>query len=98
MGGDMAQEGKDRVRLRQDEVEWRELEGEVVVLDLRRSTYLAVNRTGALLWRRLVEGATRAELVEKLMDEFGLEPKAARADLDSFLAELREQELLVEDP
>jgi len=85
-----------QIRLRQDDVEWREIEGEIVVLDLRRSTYLAVNRIGALLWPRLAAGATRSALVQRLVDDFGLEPSTAESDVDDFLRELRDQELLVE--
>jgi hypothetical protein len=86
-----------QIRLRQDDVEWREIEGEIVVLDLRRSTYLAVNRIGALLWPRLAAGATRSALVQRLVDDFGLEPSTAESDVDDFLRELRDQELLVEE-
>lgn len=86
-----------QIRLRQDDVEWREIEGEVVVLDLRRSTYLAVNRIGALLWPRLASGATRDALVEKLVDDFGVQRSRAEPDVDAFLQELREQELLIEE-
>lgn len=87
----------ERLRLRQDDVEWREIEGEIVVLDLRRSTYLAVNRIGALLWGPLAAGATRGALVQRLVDDFGLEPPTAESDVDSFLQELREQEFLIEE-
>ena len=86
-----------QIRLRQDDVEWREIEGEIVVLDLRRSTYLAVNRIGALLWPRLAAGATRSALVQRLVDEFDLEPLTAESDVDGFLQELRDQELLIEE-
>jgi hypothetical protein len=86
-----------QIRLRQDDVEWREIEGEIVVLDLRRSTYLAVNRIGALLWPRLAAGATRDVLVQKLVDDFGLQYSTAEPDVDAFLQELRDQELLIEE-
>ncbi len=84
------------IRLRQDDLEWREIEGEIVVLDLRRSTYLAVNRIGALLWPRLAAGATREALLQRLVDDFGIQRSTAEHDVDAFLQELREQELLIE--
>ena len=85
------------IRLRREDLEWRELEGEIVVLDLRRSTYLAVNRIGALLWPRLLGGATRDSLVQTLIDDFGLEGSEAESDVSAFLQALREQELLIEE-
>ena len=35
------------------DLDWREVEGELVALDLRESRYLAVNRTGQVLWAAL---------------------------------------------
>ncbi len=84
-----------QIRLRQDELEWREIEGEIVVLDLRRSTYLAVNRVGALLWPQLEAGTTRSALVQIVVDEFGLERAIAERDVDDFLQELGDQALLI---
>ena len=82
------------MRIRADVLEWREVEGEVVALDLRSNTYLAVNRTGAAIWPALMSGADRAELVRRLTQRFGVAEERAAADLDVFLAELAEQDLL----
>lgn len=84
----------DRIRLRTDDVEWREADGEVVVLDMRDSTYFAVNRTGAAVWPELVEGATREDLVQRLVDRFDVDEGTAAEDLDRFLGEVRERGLL----
>ena len=48
-----------RLQLRNTELTWRAIEGEVVALDLGRSNYLAVNRSGAVLWDALVGGTDR---------------------------------------
>ena len=82
------------IRIPPGVVEWREVEGEIVALDLRTKTYLAVNRTGAVLWPALVAGGSRAELLAQLVASFGVPPEAAAGDLDGFLAELTEQNLL----
>jgi hypothetical protein len=84
----------ERVRVRADAVEWREVEGEIVALDLRSSLYLAVNPSGATLWPALVDGASRDELVQRLCAEWGVGPESARADVDAFLSELARHDLL----
>jgi hypothetical protein len=84
----------ERIRIRAGVVEWREVEGEVVALDLRNKTYLAVNRTGAAIWPALMSGADREELLALLLENFGVSQDEAAADLDAFLAELAEQDLL----
>ena len=85
-----------QIRLRTDGLTWREIDDELVVLDVARSNYLATNDAGRLLWRSLASGTTRAELVRELSDTFALDQETAGADVDRFLAELRAQSLLVE--
>ena len=82
------------MRIRPGSLEWREVEGEVVALDLRNNTYLAVNRTGAAIWPALVSGADREALGRELTQTFAIPEERAAADLDAFLAELAEQDLL----
>jgi len=84
------------LRVRADALEWREVDGEIVALDLRRSVYLAINPSGALLWPALVEGASRDELVTLLSGEAGISTEVASADVDRFLSELAEHGLLDE--
>jgi hypothetical protein len=82
------------VRLRPDAVEWREVQGDVIAVDVRTSEYLAINDTGALLWRALQGGATPGELVECLVARFDVEPEAAARGVDQFLAGLEARGLL----
>jgi hypothetical protein len=82
------------IRLRPGAIEWREVEGEIVAIDVRTSTYLAANRTAATLWPVLAEGTTSQTLVEVLEDRFGLERERAVSDVNAFVAALREQDLL----
>jgi Coenzyme PQQ synthesis protein D (PqqD) len=85
---------RGQVRLRLESLEWCEVEGEVVALDLRTQMYLAVNRTGAVIWPALDAGAERAELVERLVQRFEVSPERAAADVDAFLADLESRDLL----
>jgi hypothetical protein len=84
----------EELRVRADAVEWRMVEGEIVALDLRRSLYLAINPSGAALWPALLDGATRAELVERLCAEWEIDRAAAEPDVDGFLSQLAEHDLL----
>lgn len=81
------------LRLREG-LPWREVEGSVVVLDLESSSYFAVNRTGTRLWPHLQDGATVDELSEVLAAAEELDAGRARADVEAFVADLRQQELL----
>jgi len=82
------------LRIRPGVLEWRELEQEVVAVDTRRSVYMAVNRSGAILWPALFEGATFDELVNRLVESYGLDRGTAERDVDTFVRALDEQDLL----
>jgi hypothetical protein len=84
----------ETIRLRDEGVTWRLVDDEVVVLDRRTWAYLSINDSGALLWARLVDGATKAELVATLVEGFELAQERADADVESFLDTLREHDLL----
>lgn len=82
------------VRLRRGVVEWREIDGEIVALEVESSTYIAANRTGGIIWQRLTEGTTPAELVDELTTRYEVEPAQARTDVVGFLAALTARGLL----
>jgi hypothetical protein len=80
-------------RLRQDAI-WRESNGEIIAVDDRLTTYVSTSGTGALLWKRLADGATPDELADQLVSEFAIDRERAVEDVDAFLAELDAQKLL----
>lgn len=82
------------LRLRTDDLEWREIDSDIVILDGRDATYLTLNGSGAVLWRRLAGSATRDELVEALLGTYEVDHSTAAADTDAFLGALCEQGLL----
>lgn len=82
------------MRLRRDGVSARELDGELVMLDLRGNRYLTVSASGTLLLQRLEEGAGRDELVAALTERYGIDAATAGADVDAFLGQLRAEHLL----
>jgi hypothetical protein len=84
----------DEIRLASDRLEWREIDGEIVLLDTEASKYLAGNRTAGALWPKLAAGATRQELLDELLAKFDVDGDTASRDLDAFLEDLAERGLL----
>lgn len=85
------------IQLRQRDLNWRAVEGEVVALDVRAGRYVGVNRSGRLLWEALASGASRQELVELLISSFDVDRARAAADVDEFIGALRAQDLITGD-
>jgi hypothetical protein len=82
------------LRLREEDLTWREIDGEIVAIDVAKSAYLSSNPAGSLLWTMLASGATREELAARLVETFGIDRERAETDVDAFLASLDERGLL----
>ena len=83
------------MKLRDDGLVMREIDGETVLLDLVSSTYFASNRTGSFLLELLRTDRDRDSLISELAQEFGISLGEATADTDAFVAMLEEQDLLL---
>lgn len=92
----MTGERADSVRhqLRAVDVAWREVDGELLVLDLRTSGYLSINATGKELWSRLLDGATQDELATALVETHGIDEQQAHRDVGAFIDLLHDRQLL----
>ena len=85
-----------KFRLRDSDLGWQNIRGELLAVDLRSEQYLKGNRTAGVVWEMLEPGATRDELAQRLSAEFDIDHDRALNDVDGFLAELRAAGLLAE--
>jgi hypothetical protein len=82
------------LQLRTQNLPWRLIDEEVVALEAHRSTYLATNAAGGLLWSMLAGGTTREALVEALVDRYRIDAGVAARDVAAFVEQLRAHGLL----
>lgn len=82
------------MRLRTDDLVWREIDGETVLLDLRTSRYLTTNRVGSYLVQLLATDQDQETLVSALVERYGIGREIAEKDAAAFVGTLRERELL----
>jgi hypothetical protein len=71
--------------IRTESLSWREIDGEIVILDLQASKYLSLNGSGALIWRALTEGADDSAIVDRLSSHFEIDKQQAATDVAAFL-------------
>jgi hypothetical protein len=83
-----------RLRIRERDLSWQQLDDEVVILDLAGSTYLKLNGPAAVLWHVILTVADEARLVEALLEEYDIDQVTAERDVEAFLAKLRRANLL----
>lgn len=80
--------------LAEERLIWREVDGQVIVLDKRTWSYLSINDSGALLWREIARGATRADLIARLRETYELDEQSAERDVDAFVSMMQAHGML----
>jgi coenzyme PQQ synthesis protein D (PqqD) len=75
----------------------REVDGEAVILNFDAGVYYGLEGVGAAAWDHLGEPLTVAELRDKLVAQFDVEPERCEADLRELLADLAEAGLIEVD-
>jgi hypothetical protein len=77
-----------------DDVTWRDVSGEMVVLKLSSGEYYTFNEQGRITWLALSEGKSMEQAVRMVVDEYDVSSDKAREDVEAFVVGLMEQELL----
>jgi hypothetical protein len=80
--------------LNQAAVSWRDVDGDIVALDVASGAYFTINGSGRVLWTALVESASADDLTELLISTFGIAEEQARVDATAFLEDLSSRSLI----
>lgn len=78
-----------------DDVVFRDLAGEAVLLHLGTGTYFGLDPVGTRIWLHLAEHHSTESVVPLLLQEFEVGEAQLRLDLDALVAQLLEQRLLI---
>ena len=77
-----------------DEVIFRELDGEAVVLNLDTGIYFGLDAVGTRIWQLLVERKPLKAVLDSLIDEYEAPPDRLQRDLLAFVERLDDKGLL----
>lgn len=80
---------------RDDSLMVREIDGELLVLDMRSSQIHQLNRTAGFIWRMCEGGATPQIIAAALVNEFAVDEETALEDAAKTLTRLQSLNLLV---
>ena len=77
----------------------REIAGESFLVPLGRTVYdsnglFVLTELGAFIWDLLPEAENEEEILAWILEKYEVEEATAKADLEEFLAKLREMEIL----
>lgn len=80
-----------------DDVVFRDLAGESVLLNLSTSTYFGLDAVGTRLWHLIAEHGSTAVVFETLLTEYDVDALRLQKDLDALIDQLLAKKLLTTD-
>ncbi len=72
-----------------------EIDGRWVLIGVEQGDYVELNAIGVQIWERIAEERTIASLAVEIAALYGVEVATVQADVSSFVAQLRDQKLVV---
>jgi len=71
----------------------QEVDGEMVLLDMKSENYFGLDAVASEIWRLLQEGKSLEEILLELMEIYDVDETTLRQDLSNFIEQLQEQGL-----
>lgn len=80
----------------------REIAGENILIPtgqtaLKVHGIISLSESGLLLWEKLHEDCTEADLIDAILAEYEIDRETATEDVQTFIGKLREVGVLIED-
>jgi hypothetical protein len=80
-----------------DDVVFRDLAGEAVILNLATGTYFGLDEVGTRIWHVLAEHGSQDKVVEVLLGEYEVEEGQLRTDVEQLIQQLSDKGLVTTD-
>jgi hypothetical protein len=88
-------EGRDvKVEILDADVVWRDLDGEIVILNLATGYYYGLEGAGNDIWRLLVEHGSTEKVVEVIANEYDVDTERLALDLHSLVQDLARKSIV----
>lgn len=77
-----------------DNIFWRKVEGETVILNIDTSFYYTLDEVGSIIWDMLLDSKTEDEIAAKIAAEYDIDDAAAKKDIKVLLKNLEKEDLI----
>jgi Coenzyme PQQ synthesis protein D (PqqD) len=77
-----------------DDVVFRDLSGEAVILNLSSGVYFGLDEIGTRMWHLLTEYGDEEEVIKVLLMEYEVQERQVRQDLQDLIRQLMDRGLL----
>lgn len=79
-----------------NDLTWRDLNGELVVLNSKNGDYHIFNKVGRVIWLAVAEKKSDDEIKALVIDEFDIDSKTALNDIRNFIKDMTHRNLFEE--
>lgn len=90
----MAKISRETTLVRCEELITAPVENDLVMVDVERGNYYALDDIGTQVWKHLATPITVAKLCTLLLADFDVAPKQCEADVLAFLTELHQEGMI----
>ncbi len=73
---------------------WREVDGEIVLLDTKKGLYYGIEGTGTQIWRHMQENLTLQQIMDAIANEVDVQKETLINDLRQFSEKLMKAGLI----
>ena len=81
-----------------DDVVFRDVGGEAVILNLLTSTYFGLDEVGTRIWHLVGEHGSTEKVIAALLAEYEVDETKVRQDVDRLIRQLQEKGLVRAEP
>lgn len=79
----------------------REIAGDIILVPvgetaLNMNGMITLDPVAALIWKGIDSGLSREEILEGILAEYDVEREEAGEDMESFISQMREENLIIE--
>ncbi len=77
-----------------DTVFAQEVDGEMVLLDMKSENYFGLDTVGTTIWQSIQEKETLQEVYDTMLEQYDVEPEILKKDLFDFVSKLAKSGLI----
>ncbi|MGM0652836.1 MAG: PqqD family protein [Bacillota bacterium] len=83
-----------KIPVRNEDIVWRNLEGEAVLLNPHSGKYYGLNEVGCSFWEKVDGKSSLESIVELLLEEYDVDRGTLEQDLEELVQELEKREII----
>jgi hypothetical protein len=77
-----------------EQVNWRDIKGETVILNIESGVFYTLNDVGRFIWELIAEGHNFESITSQIINRFEVSPEQSRDDAEKFITRLVEENVL----